>query len=155
NKTDRPDARIAEVESEAQDLLLGLAADVAETHPDFDIDAVLDVPTVYLSGRAGAASHERPADGELPNNETLEPLFETILERVPNPTFDPDHPLQAHVTNLDSSPFLGRIALLRIHHGTLKKGQTAAWVRHDGSVQNVRIVELMMTEALTRKSAES
>ena len=154
NKTDRPDARIEEVEGEAQDLLLGLASDLSEDHPDIDVDAVLDVPTVYLSGRAGAASHERPGDGELPNNPDLEPLFETILERVPAPQFDDTFPLQAHVTNLDSSPFLGRIALLRVHHGWIKKGETVAWVKQDGSVQNVRVTELMLTKALTRFPAE-
>ena len=154
NKTDRPDARIEEVEGEAQDLLLGLASDLSEDNPEIDVDAVLDVPTVYLSGRAGAASHTRPADGELPDNETLEPLFETILERVPAPTYDDTHPLQAHVTNLDSSPFLGRIALLRVHNGWIKKGQNVAWVKHDGTVANVRITELMLTKALTRYSAE-
>ena len=154
NKTDRPDARIEEVEGEAQDLLLGLASDLSEDHPDIDVDAVLDVPTVYLSGRAGAASHNRPADGSLPDNPDLEPLFETILDRVPAPSYDDEHPLQAHVTNLDSSPFLGRIALLRVHNGWIKKGQTVAWVKHDGSVQNVRITELMLTKALTRYPAE-
>ena len=154
NKTDRPDARIEAVEGEAQDLLLGLASDLAEEHPDIDIDAVLEVPTVYLSGRAGAASHTRPADGSLPDNPSLEPLFETILERVPAPSYDDEHPLQAHVTNLDSSPFLGRIALLRVHNGQITKGQTVAWVKHDGSVQNVRITELMLTKALTRYPAE-
>ncbi|GAA1598498.1 translational GTPase TypA [Leucobacter chromiireducens] len=154
NKTDRPDARIEEVEGEAQDLLLGLASDLSEDNPEIDVDAVLDVPTVYLSGRAGAASHTRPADGELPDNETLEPLFETILDRVPAPTYDDTHPLQAHVTNLDSSPFLGRIALLRVHNGWIKKGQNVAWVKHDGTVANVRITELMLTKALTRYPAE-
>ena len=154
NKTDRPDARIEAVEGEAQDLLLGLASDLSEDNPDIDVDAVLDVPTVYLSGRAGAASHTRPADGQLPDNDTLEPLFETILERVPAPSFDDEHPLQAHVTNLDSSPFLGRIALLRVHNGWIKKGQTVAWVKQDGSTQNVRITELMLTKALTRYPAE-
>ncbi|MCA0380301.1 MAG: translational GTPase TypA, partial [Actinobacteria bacterium] len=149
-----PDARIEEVEGEAQDLLLGLASDLSEDHPDIDVDAVLDVPTVYLSGRAGAASHNRPADGELPDNPDLEPLFEVILDRVPAPSFDDEHPLQAHVTNLDSSPFLGRIALLRVHNGWIKKGQNVAWVKHDGSVANVRITELMLTKALTRYPAE-
>ncbi|XPP26634.1 MAG: translational GTPase TypA [Leucobacter sp.] len=154
NKTDRPDARIEEVEGEAQDLLLGLASDLSEDHPDIDVDAVLDVPTVYLSGRAGAASHTRPADGSLPDNPDLEPLFETILDRVPAPSYDDEHPLQAHVTNLDSSPFLGRIALLRVHNGWIRKGETVAWVKQDGSVQNVRITELMLTKALTRYQAE-
>ncbi|MHA3722564.1 translational GTPase TypA [Leucobacter sp. HY1910] len=154
NKTDRPDARIEEVESDAQDLLLGLASDLAEDVPDLDVDAVLNVPVVYLSGRDGAASHNRPADGELPDNMTLEPLFETILERVPAPTFDDARALQAHVTNLDSSPFLGRIALLRIHNGWINKGETVAWVKSDGTVANVRISELMLTKALTRYPAE-
>ena len=154
NKTDRSDARIEEVEGEAQDLLLGLASDLSEDHPDIDVDAVLDVPTVYLSGRAGAASHNRPADASLPDNPDLEPLFETILDRVPAPSFDDEAPLQAHVTNLDSSPFLGRIALLRVHNGWIHKGETVAWVKLDGSVQNVRITELMLTKALTRFPAE-
>ncbi|UOQ60158.1 translational GTPase TypA [Leucobacter rhizosphaerae] len=154
NKTDRADARIEEVEGEAQDLLLGLASDLSEDHPDIDVDAVLDVPTVYLSGRAGAASHNRPADASLPDNPDLEPLFETILDRVPAPSFDDEAPLQAHVTNLDSSPFLGRIALLRVHNGWIHKGETVAWVKLDGSVQNVRITELLLTKALTRYPAE-
>lgn len=115
---------------------------------------MLNVPTVYLSGRAGAASHRRPDDGALPDNDNLEPLFEAILQYVPAPAYDDTHPLQAHVTNLDSSPFLGRIALLRVHHGEIRKGETVAWVRKDGSVQNVRITELMLTKALTRYPAQ-
>ncbi len=154
NKTDRPDARIIEVEGEAQDLLLGLASDLADEVEDLDLDAILDVPVVYASGRAGAASRNRPENGTLPDNEDLEPLFEAILEHVPAPVYDDEHPLQAHVTNLDSSPFLGRIALLRIFQGELKKGQTVAWVKHDGSVSNVRITELMITKALERFPAE-
>ena len=154
NKTDRPDARIDEVVGESQDLLLGLASDLHEDQPDLDIDAVLDVPVVYLSGRAGAASHNKPANGSLPDNDNLEPLFEAILQHVPAPTYDDEHPLQAHVTNLDSSPFLGRIALLRVFHGEIRKGQTVAWVKHDGTVQNVRITELMLTKALTRYPTE-
>jgi GTP-binding protein len=154
NKTDRPDARIDAVVGESQDLLLGLASDLHEDMPDLDIDLVLDVPVVYLSGRAGAASHNKPADGSLPDNDDLEPLFEAIIKHVPAPTFDDAHPLQAHVTNLDSSPFLGRIALLRIFNGEISKGQTVAWVKHDGTVQNVRITELMLTKALTRYPTE-
>ncbi|MCW2288463.1 translational GTPase TypA [Leucobacter luti] len=154
NKTDRPDARIPEVVSEAQDLLLGLASDLADDVPDLDIDAVLNVPVVYLSGRAGASSLNEPANGTLPDGDTLEALFGAILEHVPAPTYDDEHPLQAHVTNLDSSPFLGRIALLRVHHGEIRKGETVAWVRHDGTVQNVRITELMLTKALSRYNAE-
>ena len=154
NKTDRGDARIEEVESEAQDLLLGLASDLSDDIPDIDVDALLDVPTVYLSGRAGAASRHRPANGTLPDNDDLEPLFEAILQHVPAPQYDDARPLQAHVTNLDSSPFLGRIALLRVHHGTIRKGETVAWVQKDGSVKNVRVTELMLTRALTRYPAE-
>ncbi|MDH6180385.1 GTP-binding protein [Microbacteriaceae bacterium SG_E_30_P1] len=155
NKTDRPDARIDEVVSESQDLLLGLASDLADDVPDLDLDAVLDVPVVYASGRNGAASWTKPADGELPDNEDLEPLFDAILKHIPAPTYDDEHPLQAWVTNLDSSPFLGRLALLRIFQGTIKKGQTVAWVKHDGSVSNVRVTELLMTKALDRYPAES
>ncbi|WP_156762052.1 translational GTPase TypA [Microbacterium karelineae] len=154
NKTDRPDARIEEVEGEAQDLLLGLAGDLADDVPDLDIDALLDVPVVYASGRAGAASRNRPADGSLPDNDDLEPLFEAILEHVPAPSYDDEAPLQAWVTNLDSSSFLGRLALLRVFNGTLKKGQTVAWVRQDGTTRNARITELQMTKALDRYPAE-
>ena len=154
NKVDRPDARIDEVVSESMDLLLGLASDLADEVPDLDLDAVLDVPVVYASGKAGRASMEQPADGALPENEDLEPLFQAILEHVPAPTYDPDGVLQAHVTNLDSSPFLGRLALLRIFHGTLRKGQTVAWARQDGQIKNVRISELLKTLALDRVPAE-
>ncbi|MFW0111115.1 translational GTPase TypA [Rothia sp. CCM 9417] len=150
NKVDRPDARIDEVVSESMDLLLGLAGDLADEVPDLDIDALLTVPIVYASGKAGAASLNQPADGALPDNDDLEPLFATILEHVPAPTYNPDEVLQAHVTNLDSSPFLGRLALLRIFNGTLKKGQTVAWVRQDGQTKNVRISELLATKALDR-----
>ncbi|WP_129659058.1 translational GTPase TypA [Rothia halotolerans] len=154
NKVDRPDARIEEVVSESMDLLLGLASDLAEEAPDLDLDSVLDVPVVYASGKAGRASTEQPADGELPDNEDLEPLFKTIMDHVPAPTYDPEGVLQAHVTNLDSSPFLGRLALLRVFNGTLRKGQTVAWARQDGQLKNVRISELLKTEALDRVPAE-
>ena len=155
NKTDRPDARIAEVEEESHDLLLGLASDLVDDVPDLDVDALLDVPVVYASGRAGAASRNRPENGTLPDNDDLEPLFEAILEHVPAPAYDDEAPLQAWVTNLDSSPFLGRLALLRVFNGTLKKGQTVAWVRHDGTVSSARITELLKTRALERYPAES
>jgi len=154
NKTDRPDARIDEVVAESQDLLLGLASDMSDEHPDLDLDAILDVPVVYASGRNGAASWNKPANGELPDNDDLEPLFDAILKHIPAPTYDDEHPLQAHVTNLDSSPFLGRLALLRIFQGTIRKGQTVAWVKHDGSVSNVRVTELLMTKALDRFPTE-
>lgn len=155
NKVDRPDSRIDEVVGESMDLLLGLASDLADEVPDLDLDAVLNVPVVYASGKAGAASLNQPADGQLPDNDDLEPLFKTIIEHVPAPTYDPDEVLQAHVTNLDSSPFLGRLALVRIFNGTLKKGQTVAWARHDGEIKNVRISELLATKALERVPAES
>lgn len=155
NKTDRPDARIDEVVAESQDLLLGLASDLADDVPDLDLDAILDVPVVYASGRNGAASHTKPENGELPDNDDLEPLFEAILKHIPAPVYDDEHPLQAHVTNLDASPFLGRLALLRVFQGTIKKGQTVAWVKHDGTVQNVRVTELFLTKALDRYPAES
>src|SRR5690606_11282619 len=130
NKTDRPDARIDEVVSESQDLLLGLASDMADDVPDLDLDLVLDVPVVYASGRNGAASLNKPENGSLPDNGDLEPLFEAILKHIPAPRYDDEHPLQAHVTNLDSSPLLRRHALLRVFQGTIKKGQTVAWARH-------------------------
>ena len=155
NKTDRPDARIDEVVHESQDLLLGLASDLHDDVPDLDLDGILDLPIVYASGRNGAASWNRPADGSLPDNDDLEPLFDAILKHIPAPTYDTDHPLQAHVTNLDASPFLGRIALLRIFNGELKKGQTVAWMKHDGTVENVRITELLTTKALERVPTES
>jgi len=155
NKTDRPDARIVEVVSESQDLLLGLASDLHEDFPDLDLDAALHVPVVYASGRAGAASHTQPENGSMPDNDDLEPLFEAILQHIPAPTYDDEAPLQAHVTNLDASPFLGRLALLRVFNGEIKKGQTVAWVRHNGEVSNVRVTELLKTKALERFPTES
>ncbi|WP_306992504.1 translational GTPase TypA [Amycolatopsis thermophila] len=150
NKVDRPDARIAEVVEETHDLLLDLAGDIE----DADLDAVLDLPVIYASARAGKASLEQPADGALPDSENLDPLFDVLLRHVPPPKADPDSPLQALVTNLDASNFLGRIALIRIHAGKLRKGQTVAWLREDGTVQNVRISELLVTEALERVPAQ-
>ncbi|HEX4444673.1 MAG TPA: translational GTPase TypA [Galbitalea sp.] len=155
NKTDRPDARIDEVVEESHDLLLGLASDLSDDVPDLDIDQILDVPVVYASGRNGAASWNKPENGQLPDNDNLEPLFDAIMKHIPAPTYDDQHPLQAWVTNLDSSPFLGRLALLRVFNGTIKKGQTVAWVKHDGSVANVRVTELMITKALDRFPTES
>jgi len=150
NKTDRADARIDEVVEETHDLLLGLASDIHEDVPDLDVDSILDLPVIYASGRAGRASLNKPADGTMPDNEDLEPLFGSILANIPAPKYDPEAPLQAHVTNLDASPFLGRLALLRIFNGTLRKGQQVAWVRHDGTVQNVKVTELLKTKALER-----
>ena len=155
NKTDRPDARIDEVVTESQDLLLGLASDMSDDFPDLDLDAILNVPIVYASGRNWAASWNKPENGTLPDNEDLEPLFDAILQHIPAPSYDDAHPLQAHVTNLDASPFLGRLALLRVFNGTIKKGQTVAWVKHDGSVHNVKVTELLITRALDRFPTES
>ncbi|MFC4554099.1 translational GTPase TypA [Georgenia faecalis] len=154
NKVDRPDSRITEVVAEATDLLLGLASDLSDEVPDLDIDALLDVPVVYASAKAGRASLEQPADGELPASPDLEPLFATILATIPAPTYEEGAPLQAHVTNLDASPFLGRLALLRVFNGSLHKGQSVGWARRDGTVRPVRISELLRTEALTRVPAD-
>ncbi|MEU3526970.1 translational GTPase TypA [Streptomyces sp. NPDC038707] len=145
NKTDRPDARIDEVVNETYDLFLDLDADEEQ----------IEFPIVYACGRDGIASLTKPDNGTVPGDSTsLEPFFSTILEHIPAPTYEEGAPLQAHVTNLDADNFLGRIALLRVEQGELRKGQTVAWIKRDGSVQNVRISELMMTEALTRKPAE-
>ncbi|MEI2714296.1 MAG: translational GTPase TypA [Nocardioides sp.] len=148
NKTDRGDARIAEVVDETYELFMDLLDD---SHSQ---DA-LDFPVIYASGKAGIAALDAPGDGTLPDGDSLEPLFRTILETIPAPTYDEDAPLQAHVTNLDASPFLGRLALLRVHQGTLKKGQQVAWMRRDGSTKTVKITELLITEGLDRKPGES
>ncbi|MER5446181.1 translational GTPase TypA [Streptomyces sp. NPDC002766] len=145
NKTDRPDSRIDEVVNETYDLFLDLDADEEQ----------IEFPIVYACGRDGIASLTKPDNGTVPaDSDSLEPFFSTILEHIPAPTYDEDAPLQAHVTNLDADNFLGRIALLRVEQGELRKGQTVAWIKRDGSIANVRISELMMTEALTRKPAE-
>lgn len=144
NKVDRPDARIAEVVDETYELFMDL--DATEDQIEF--------PIVYASAKAGRASLERPDDGGLPDSPDLEPLFRTILDSVPAPVFDDEVPLQAHVTNLDASPFLGRLALCRVHNGTLRKGQNVTWCKHDGTQQRVKITELLMTEALERVPAE-
>jgi GTP-binding protein len=154
NKVDRPDARIEIVVGETQDLLLDLAADL-EGVEAASADAVLDMPVLYASARAGRASLVRPGDGELPEAQDLTPLFDTILSHVPPPAGDVDAPLQAHVTNLDASTFLGRIALCRVRNGRLHKGQTVAWCRVDGTIGPVRITELLRTEGLERVPAAS
>ncbi|WP_298806203.1 translational GTPase TypA [uncultured Pseudokineococcus sp.] len=148
NKVDRPDARIEEVVSETYDLFLDLATDIPGA------EDLLEFPVVYASARAGRASMTKPDDGSLPDSENLEPLFRTIMEHVPAPSYVPDAPLQAHVTNLDASPFLGRIALCRVRQGTIRKNQQVTWCRADGTQQRVKITELLMTEALTRVPAE-
>ena len=154
NKTDRPDARIDEVVEESHDLLLGLASDLHDSIPDLDVDAILNLPVIYASGREGRASLNKPDNGTLPDSENLEPLFEAILNFIPAPTYEEGAPLQAHVTNLDASPFLGRLALLRIFNGERRKGQQVAWVRQDGTTQTVKITELLGTKALDRLPIE-
>ncbi|MCX5341108.1 translational GTPase TypA [Streptomyces atratus] len=145
NKTDRPDSRIAEVVDETYDLFLDLDADEDQ----------IEFPIVYACARDGVASLTKPEDGTVPqDSENLEPFFSTILSHVPAPEYDDEAPLQAHVTNLDADNFLGRIALCRVEQGELRKGQTVTWIKRDGTMSSVRITELLMTEALTRKPAE-
>src|SRR5665213_3173568 len=133
NKVDRPDARIAEVVDETYELFIDLMDD------DLDHSSILDFPIVYACARAGRASLTRPDDGTMPDSPDLEPLFATILGTVPPPSFDPDVPLRAHVTNLDASQYLGRLALLRVHSGTMKRGQQVAWCKADGTIERVPI----------------
>ncbi|WP_433048556.1 translational GTPase TypA [Dactylosporangium sp. CS-033363] len=145
NKVDRPDARIKEVVDETYELFLDLDADEEQ----------IDFPIVYACARDGIASTTQPKDGTIPeDSENLQPLFRTLLDTIPAPSFDENAPLQAHVTNLDASPFLGRLALCRVREGRIRKGQTVAWCREDGTQTQVRISELLMTEALERKPAE-
>jgi GTP-binding protein len=139
NKVDRPDARAKEVVDEVYELFLDLDASADQ----------IEFPIVYAiarEGRAGLDPDDLAAD--------LGPLFDTLLETIPAPSYDPDHPLQALVTNLDASPYVGRLALLRVRHGTLRKGQQVAWCRADGEITNARVTELLVTEALDRVSAD-
>jgi GTP-binding protein len=145
NKVDRPDSRIAEVVDEAYELFLDLDANEIQ----------IDFPIVYTSAKAGRASLTRTADGGMPEEEDLEPLFKTLIETVPAPTYTEGAPLQAHVTNLDASPYLGRLAICRVHQGTITKGQQVAWMQADGTSTRMKVVELLMTEALSRVPAES
>ena len=153
NKVDRSDARIAEVVDETYELFLDLLDD-SHLKNGHSQDA-LDFPVVYASAKAGRASLEVPENGGFPDSPDLEPLFRTILETIPAPTYDEGAPLQAHVTNLDASPFLGRLALVRVHQGHLRKGQQVAWLKRDGSKSNVKVTELLVTEGLERKPGES
>src|SRR3974390_2730482 len=145
NKVDRGDARIAEVVDACYELFLDL--DATEEQIEF--------PIVYASARAGRASLNRPADGEMPDSPDLEPLFTALRETVPPPVYEVGAPLQAHVTNLDASSYLGRIALCRIRNGTISRGQQVAWCRRDGSIERVKISELYLTEALERVPAQT
>jgi GTP-binding protein len=145
NKVDRPDARIKEVVDDTYELFLDLDADESQ----------IDFPIVYACARDGRASLTQPADGTVPDSPNLEPLFATLLDTIPAPSYVDGAPLQAHVTNLDASPFLGRLALCRVRQGDIRKGQTVARCRADGTVDRVRISELLMTDGLERKPAES
>jgi GTP-binding protein len=146
NKVDRPDARIKEVVDETYELFLDLDADESQ----------IDFPIVYACARDGIASLNQPAGGSVPSDSRdLEPLFRTLLDTIPPPAFVDGAPLQAHVTNLDASPFLGRLALCRVRQGTIRKGETVAWCRVDGTVSKVRVSEMLMTDGLERKPAES
>jgi GTP-binding protein len=138
NKVDRPDARIAEVVDDVYELFLDLDAH----------DAQIDFPIVYANARAGWASTDPTVEGS-----DLKPLFELLLDRIPPPEYTPGAPLQALVTNLDASPYVGRLALCRVHEGTIAKGQTVSWCRVDGGIERVRITELYVTEALDRVDA--
>jgi GTP-binding protein len=147
NKVDRPDARIAEVVDEVYALFLDLLDDDEAHHLDF--------PIIYCAAKAGRASMNQPEDGGMPDSENLEPLFTLITDTIPAPVYTEGAPLQAHVTNLDASPYLGRLALCRIVEGTMTRGQTVAWCRQDGTISNVRLSELMITQALDRVPADS
>lgn len=145
NKVDRPDARIAAVVNEAYELFLDL--DAKEDQIDF--------PVIYASAKAGRASLNQPEDGGMPDLENLDILFDTIFTTIPAPVYHEGAPLQAHVTNLDSSPYLGRLALCRVHEGEIRKGQQVNWIKTDGTMERVKISELLMTDGLERVPAES
>ncbi|MGH9074665.1 MAG: GTP-binding protein, partial [Acidimicrobiales bacterium] len=138
NKVDRPDARIDEVVGEVEELFLDLDADEHQ----------IDFPILFSNARAGWAATEQGMVGT-----DLEPLFQAILERIPAPRFDPEAPLQAIVSNLDASPYLGRLAICRVHNGTLRKGALVGWCRLDGTVERTKITELFVTDALDRVDA--
>jgi GTP-binding protein len=152
NKTDRPDARIAEVVEASHDLLLDVATDL-DDEATAAAERALGLPTLYASGRAGVASTIAPPDGQIPEGTNLDPLFDVLLEHVPPPSGDPDSPLQALVTNLDASTFLGRLALVRIYNGRLRKGQTVAWLREVGSA-SAKITELLATVGVERNPTD-
>jgi GTP-binding protein len=147
NKTDRSDARISEVVDETYELFM----DLMEEETD---ESALDFPIVYACAVDGKASLERPADGSAPDSPDLKPLVETIMTTIPAPSYDEDAPLQAQVTNLDASPFLGRLALCRVHAGEIRKGQQVAWCRQDGEIERVKVTELLITQALERVPAD-
>ncbi|MGO3327263.1 translational GTPase TypA [Gordonia sp. (in: high G+C Gram-positive bacteria)] len=157
NKTDRPDARIGDIVTESQDLLLDLASDLDDEEASEAAELALELPVLFASGRAGVASTEQPANGEVPAGENLDPLFDVLINSVPAPKGTTEAPLQAHVTNLDASPFLGRLGLVRIHNGTLRKGQQVSWCREvDGEpvIEKAKITELLVTLGVDRAPAE-
>jgi GTP-binding protein len=139
NKVDRPDARIQEVVHEVEELFLDLDADEHQ----------IDFPILYANARAGQAGLK---PDELADD--LEPLFKTLVEHIPAPSYEDNHPLQALVTNLDASPYVGRLALCRVRHGHIRKGQTVAWCRLGGGIEKVKITELYVTDALDRVDAD-
>jgi GTP-binding protein len=139
NKVDRPDARIAEVVDEVYELFLDLDADSEQ----------IEFPIVYTNAKDGWAALEEGVEGA-----DLSPLLDLMLERIPAPTYEPEHPLQAHVTNLDASPYVGRLALCRVRNGTIRSGQQIAWCKADGTVARATVSELYITEALERVPAK-
>ena len=147
NKVDRHDARIAEVVDETYELFLDLL--------DEDSSHALDFPVLYASAKAGRASLTPPDNGDMPESGDLAPLFATILQHIPPPSYVEGAPLQAHVTNLDASPYLGRLALCRVLAGTLRRNQNVAWCRADGTIRTVKLSELLITNALEREPAEA
>ena len=142
NKVDRPDARVAEVVDEVYELFLDLDADEQQ----------IDFPIVYCNAKAGVASLKYDPAHAI-EEQDLAPLLDLLLERIPAPLYDPEHPLQALVTNLDASPYVGRLALCRVRHGNIKKGQQIAWCRADGTIEKAQIAELYVTDALQRVDA--
>ncbi|MCK7637998.1 translational GTPase TypA [Corynebacterium sp. P7202] len=154
NKTDRPDARIEEVVDESQDLLLELASTIEDPEAAEAAESLLDLPVLYASGREGKASTVNPGNGNAPDTENLQDLFDVLYNVLPEPSADLDGPLQAHVTNLDSSSFLGRIGLVRVHAGRLKKGQQVAWIHYDSEgnqhTKTAKIAELLRTVGVNR-----
>ena len=138
NKVDRPDARVKEVVDEVYDLFLDLDADESQ----------IEFPIVYTNAKAGWAATEPGTEGT-----DLRPLLDLLLEHVPAPTYDDSHGLQALVTNLDASPYVGRLALCRVHNGTLRKGPVA-WCRRDGSVERATVTQLYVNEGLQRVDAD-
>ncbi|TML01819.1 MAG: GTP-binding protein, partial [Actinobacteria bacterium] len=139
NKVDRPDARIAEVVDDTYELFLDLDADESQ----------IDFPIVYTNAKTG---HAGLAPEAL--DDSLTPLMDLLVKTIPAPEHDPEHPLQALVTNLDASPYVGRLALCRVRHGTIRRGQEIAWCRADGAIEKAKVGELYVTEALDRVDAD-